>query len=627
MKFDVPTAATHCQFTAVLLAGVLFSVSVAGQTPDEHASHHPAPAPAAGIPAATPATGGTMPGPAATGGAGMMDDMMRQMGAPPRKELYPSLMEVEAFTPDKRQQFERLARERMKSGTALMSSGLEKLSAPSSEQDLPAMREATALMRQGVVQFDTGISSLQAISEGKPPRAVALDWFKQNMSLLPSADMQRPHGIFGLSGFHYFTMFLLLAFAATMIWINLKKMQRAQALAARLTPQPGAVLPERTLTPAAQSIPPSLLPEDAPSKSNAWTGLLRVVQIFEESPNVVTLRLTDPSGGSLPFRHLPGQFVTFTVKPNDQMVKRSYTIASSPTRRDYVEVTVKREEHGTVSGFLHSVRVGDTLQTTGPSGNFTFVGDGANSIVLISGGVGITPMMSVVRYLTDRSWPSDIFFIFGCRGEKDVIYREELEYLQRRHPNLHLAITAIDVASADWPYARGNITKELLSQAVPHIEIRRVHLCGPKPMMDALKPVLIELGVPLEQIKTEIFIGKERPATPPTLAEGVTGSEQSQPTTTPVEGAETAGVAVATFARSKRTALFPPSKTLLEVSEDVGVNIDYSCRVGTCGVCKVKLLSGSVTMEVQDSLDAADKENNIILACQAKTRGDVSVDA
>ncbi|TDR38351.1 ferredoxin-NADP reductase [Tahibacter aquaticus] len=557
----------------------------------------------------------------------MMDDMMRQMGAPPRKELYPSLMEVEAFTPDKRQQFERLARERMKSGTALMSSGLEKLSAPSSEQDLPAMREATALMRQGVVQFDTGISSLQAISEGKPPRAVALDWFKQNMSLLPSADMQRPHGIFGLSGFHYFTMFLLLAFAATMIWINLKKMQRAQALAARLTPQPGAVLPERTLTPAAQSIPPSLLPEDAPSKSNAWTGLLRVVQIFEESPNVVTLRLTDPSGGSLPFRHLPGQFVTFTVKPNDQMVKRSYTIASSPTRRDYVEVTVKREEHGTVSGFLHSVRVGDTLQTTGPSGNFTFVGDGANSIVLISGGVGITPMMSVVRYLTDRSWPSDIFFIFGCRGEKDVIYREELEYLQRRHPNLHLAITAIDVASADWPYARGNITKELLSQAVPHIEIRRVHLCGPKPMMDALKPVLIELGVPLEQIKTEIFIGKERPATPPTLAEGVTGSEQSQPTTTPVEGAETAGVAVATFARSKRTALFPPSKTLLEVSEDVGVNIDYSCRVGTCGVCKVKLLSGSVTMEVQDSLDAADKENNIILACQAKTRGDVSVDA
>jgi len=569
-----------------------------------------------------------MPGAAAPGGMEMMGEMMRQMGVPPRKELYPALMELEELTPEKRTEFERLARERMASGTALMSRGLENLTASAATNDLSGLQAATSQMRQGVLQFESGVAALSAISQGTPPQSIALDWFKQSMDLLPSADIETPHGIFGLSGFHYFTMFLLLALVVAMIWTNVKKMQRAQTLVARLAGgSQESALPAEAALPSVQSPAPLLGSDDAPSKSNSWTGLLRVVRIFEETPSVRTLRLADPAGGMVPFRHLPGQFVTFTVKPNDQLVKRSYTIASAPTRRDYVEVTVKREERGTVSGFLHNVHEGDTLQTTGPSGNFTFLGDGANSIVLISGGVGVTPMMSVVRYLTDRSWPGDMFFIFGCRGEPDVIYREELEYLQKRYPNLHLTIAAMEVGSAAWPYATGTITKELVAQAVPHIATRRVHLCGPKPMMDAMKSVLAELGVPAEQIKSEIFIGKERPATLPTDGEATTDSNLLQPPAPLLDGAAAEGVAVTTFARSKRTALLPPGKTILEASEDVGVNIEYSCRVGTCGVCKVKLLAGTVTMEVQDSLDASDKQNNVILACQAKATADVTVDA
>jgi ferredoxin-NADP reductase len=351
------------------------------------------------------------------------------------------------------------------------------------------------------------------------------------------------------------------------------------------------------------------------------------VRIFEETPNVRTLRLANPSGGEVPFRHLPGQFVTFTVRPIDQAIKRSYTIASSPTRRDYLEVTVKREERGTVSSFLHGVHEGDTLQVTGPSGNFTFIGDGANSIVLISGGVGVTPMMSVLRYLTDRSWPGDIFFIFACNTARDVIYREELEYLQRRYPNLTLMIAASEGAPAEWPYASGYITKDLLAKTVPHIQTRCVHLCGPPAMMKALKAALADLGVPAEQIRTEIFIGRERPVTPGADGETAPQAAAAQPPLAKADTAPASDLAVATFARSKRTALLPPNKTILEASEDVGVNIAYSCRVGVCGVCKVKLLSGSVTMEVQEALDAQDRQNNIILACQAKCTADVSVDA
>jgi ferredoxin-NADP reductase len=558
----------------------------------------------------------------------MMGEMMRQMGVPPRKELYPALMALEDFTPELRSEFERLARDRMASGTALMSRGLENLTASAAAENLSGLQQATSQMREGVLQFEGGVAALSGISQGTAPRTIALNWFKRSMDLLPSADMETPHGLFGLSGFHYFTMFVLLAFAVAMIWTNVKKMQRAQALVARLAGSGREIaLPAEAERSPVPSPVPLLSDGEAPSKPNAWTGLLRVVRIFEEAPNVRTLRLVDPAGRMVPFRHLPGQFVTFTVRPNDQLVKRSYTIASAPTRRDYIEVTVKREEHGTVSGFLHGVHEGDTLQTTGPSGSFTFLGDGANSIVLISGGVGITPMMSVVRYLTDRSWPGDMFFIFGCRGALDVIYREELEYLQKRHPNLHLTITAMEAGSAAWPYATGTITKELLARSVPHIATRRVHVCGPKPMMEAIKSILAELGVPAEQIKSEIFIGKERPAAPPTDAVAISHSDLLQPPAPPLDGTAAVGVAVTTFARSRRTALLPPDKTVLEASEDVGVNIEYSCRVGTCGVCKVKLLAGTVTMEVQDALDASDRQNNVILACQAKATADVTVDA
>jgi ferredoxin-NADP reductase len=552
---------------------------------------------------------------------------MQHMGAPPRRELYPSLMELRDFTPDTRAELERLARDRMTSGTSLMASGLDKLNAAAPQNNLAVMEQAAAQMRQGVLQFESGIASLHAIASGQAPREIALDWFKQNMDLLPSAEVETPHGIFGLSAFHYSMMFVLVAVSATLLWLNFRKMQRAQVLVARLAGPPEPVaLPKEAVQPATQATPSTLSQDELPSRSNAWTGLLRVVRIFEETPNVRTLRLAHPSGEDLPFRHLPGQFVTLTVRPIDSTIKRSYTIASSPTRREYCEVTVKREEHGTVSSFLHSVHEGDTLQVTGPSGNFTFIGEGANNIVLISGGVGITPMMSVVRYLTDRSWPGDIFFVFACRADQDVIYRTELEYLQQRYPNLHLTITANDISRTDWPYARGSITKEVLAQAIPHLATRRVHLCGPPSMMTALKSMLAELGVPAEQIKTEIFIGRERPVA---LSGDVEAKAQVAAAKPPSlsDDAPAPGVAVATFARSKRTAVLPPTKTLLEASEDVGVNIEYSCRVGTCGVCKVKLLSGAVSMEVQEALDASDKQNNVILACQAKATADVTVDA
>lgn len=561
-------------------------------------------------------------------GAPMGKEMGEMMGGPPPRALYPSLMDLPELTPDRRREFERLAGERMIAGSALMSAAFQRLAAATERGDAGAMHEADAQVREGLALFESGLALQRAIAEGRAPRDVALDWFRREMNLVPLPNSPPPHGVFGLSWFHYVTMFILSAFALTMIGMYFHKMRRAEALIARLTPNAtgAAAALDDPFAPASSALPaPSLAASSAapttnvppitaavpPSRPNSWNGLLRVVRVFSETPNVKSFRLTDPAGGQLPFSYLPGQFLTVTAAPDGQSVKRSYTIASSPTQREFCEIAVKREEQGAVSRFLHDrVKEGDTLQIAAPSGRFTFTGEEASSVVLIAGGVGVTPMMSAIRYLTGRSWSGDIFFVYAVRGEADIIFRQELEYLQGRFPNLHVVFVAEQVESAAWPYATGRITRELLEASVPQIASRRVHVCGPPPMMSAVQSILAEIGVPPDHVRTEVFIGKERPASP---LEAIPAAEVN--------------VAAVTFARSRRTAMLPPTKTVLEASEDVGVNIEYSCRVGTCGACRTKLLSGSVTMEVEDGLEPGDKANGIVLACQARATVDIAVDA
>ena len=293
-------------------------------------------------------------------------------------------------------------------------------------------------------------------------------------------------------------------------------------------------------------------------------------------------------------------------------MNRSYSISSSPTEREYVELTVRREPRGAVSRHIDDLlKVGDQIEAGGPVGRFTFTGTEADSIVLIAGGVGITPMMSITRYLTQLSWPGDIFFIYTCRTPSDFIFADEIAALQRRNPKLHVTVTMSGAEGTEWKGPTGRITKELLTQTVPNLASRRIHLCGPPAMMESMKSMLAELEVPPDQVKTEAF-----GAIKPTPAAGTT-TKPTAPATGPL----------VTFSKNNKSAKIHVDQTVLELSEELGIGIEFSCRVGTCGVCKVKMTSGEVEMAVEDALDADDKTNGIILACQAKPKGDIAVEA
>ena len=159
-----------------------------------------------------------------------------------------------------------------------------------------------------------------------------------------------------------------------------------------------------------------------------------------------------------------------------------------------------------------------------------------------------------------------------------------------------------------WSGIRGRVDASLLATAVGDIASCRAHICGPPSMMDAVKAALLGLGVHESQVKTEAF-----------------GTVTRDPTAKGARSTEVAGKIV--FQASDTIVPAPVDATILDVADDAGVFIDNACRSGTCASCRVKLLSGDVSMAVEDALTDQDKAEGYILACQAKIRGDVKVDA
>ena len=597
--------------------------------------------------------GGASPGGAGHGGG--MGGMGEMMGGRPRKEFYPSLMEMPSLSAEQRQRIESQTRAALNTATEEIASAEAALRQANARADSKGAEEATSRLRDALNQAKSAATTLRALSEGKPPQQIALDWFRTQLNL-PALTASNDAGL-GLSWFHVVTMAVLATFTVAMILVYVLRLRRANLLVQRLTSAPAlATASGRVATPGPPSAPPPTTPPPAASPgtppstrageaappssavaaaspaaaSSPWKGKLQVAGIFRETNDVKTFRLKSPDGGPIPFTFLPGQFLTYTAEIDGKLVRRSYTIASSAAQTAYVETTIKREEPGIFSDYMHDkVKQGDLIEVTAPFGAFTFRGKEADSVVLIGGGVGITPLMAAIRYLFDTAWRGDIFLVYGVQTTEHFIFRDELEYLQRRMPNLHVIATMARAEGTSWMGPQGHVTKELLSQSVPDIQKRRVHLCGPPGMMEAMKKILATVGVPSDQVKTEAF-GPARGAVPPP---GVTQVLSAEPAAPAAAGAPPAapalGPATATirFAKANKIAALPPDKSVLEVAESNGVSIDYACRVGVCGTCKTKLLEGQVTMEVEDALTPEDKTQNIILACQAKSVGNLVVEA
>ncbi|GAC23702.1 hypothetical protein GMES_1403 [Paraglaciecola mesophila KMM 241] len=639
-----PHTSFFLRYAVILNVMLLFATtsSYAQQQPEdsEHASHHPEanndPTVNANtdvLPTATqgkgpPGNAGAMMGPGMAKG---MDKMMEKMGAPKPKDLYPTLMRMHSATPEQRETVLSKATARMQQGSEQLATGFDWLARAAATEDYSQMQMAVETVKEGIAHFDSGLAAKRAIQDGQEPRRVALTWFKSQMNLLPSAPEKGTSTLFGMTPLHTAVMLVLLIFTIVMVYVYGFKMRRAAALLEELksTDAASTSAPTTKVSSVAESIPPAQQHTSAPAqisepalsstaspRKGTFSGDMVVTAIFNETHDVKTLRLASPDGQTIPFDFEPGQFVTFTLTIDgiEKPVKRSYTIASSPTEQYYFEVTIKREEFGVVSRYMHdAVEVGNTLSIKAPGGKFYFNGHGANSVVLISGGVGITPMMSAVRYLTTTCWDGDIYFLFCTRTSNDFIFEQELKYLQARHPRLKVLVSMTQAEGTSWMGPQGRFSSAMINEFVPDIASKTAHICGPPAMMDATKKMLAELGMPDTHIKTEAFgAAKPKPApVKPQLATNTNAGNNRQ----------------VRFSLSDVEAHAGPDETVLDVADGLDVDIENSCRAGSCGSCKVKLLRGDVDMEVDDGLEPEDKISGYILACQAIPKSDVEVEA
>ena len=335
----------------------------------------------------------------------------------------------------------------------------------------------------------------------------------------------------------------------------------------------------------------------------AWPGFrpLAVTGVGQESETVISLHLADPGGGSVPAA-LPGQFLTLRLHPDPagRPLLRSYSLSGPPGARDY-RVSVKREEHGAASQFLHTrVRAGDLLEAAAPRGTFT-LRPGAGPVLLISAGVGATPVLAMLHALADARSARDIWWLHGARRRADEPFAAESRALLATLPGARRHVCYSDpgpddVLGRDYDTA-GRLSAPVLA-ALDLPSDADAYLCGPPAFMADISAALAAYGIQAARIRTEVF------GAGPAITPGIAPAPARRPH--PPAGQPGTGPLV-TFARSDLSAPWDAGyASLLEFAEACDVPVRWSCRTGVCHTCETAVISGKVGYDPAPVDDPAD---------------------
>lgn len=317
------------------------------------------------------------------------------------------------------------------------------------------------------------------------------------------------------------------------------------------------------------------------------------------------------------FRYLPGQFITLELEIDGETINRCYTLSSTPTRPDAVSITVKRVPGGKVSNWLHDhMAVGKRVSVLGPAGEFSFALHPQRPYLFLSGGSGITPLMSMSRALTDLAIPSDVVFVHSSRSPADIIFRQEVALLARQHANFRqVQVCQSNAGEPEWSGLTGFLDRAAMERAVPDFKDRTVFCCGPGPYMAGVRKLLEEAGFDMAHYHEESFnFGELSAALAPAESAPVAA-----------DGACGAGFKVR-FAKTGTEVSVQPGQTVLAAAQAGGVPLPSSCSQGVCGTCKTKLVEGTVDMQHGGGIRQREIDQGMFLPCCSKPTSDLVLD-
>lgn len=353
----------------------------------------------------------------------------------------------------------------------------------------------------------------------------------------------------------------------------------------------------------------------AKSARKSWQPY-RVSKIVEESSVIRSIYMEPEKGAPIiPFE--PGQFLTLKIMPKDadKPLTRTYTVSSAPSEAHY-RISVKRE--GRVSNFLHDeISTGSIIDIKAPKGAFTMDMDERRPAVLLAGGVGITPMMSMIRQAAidgfARRHHRPITLIHAAQTTQQRAFLKELNQLQEQSDGALTYLSVIsdpaenETAGVHY-HAKGFVTAALLQKLLP-IDDYDFYLCGPPGFMQAMYDILIKLGVRDGRITAEAF--------GPASLKRIEPQNQYKP----AEDFEVPSEAVVTFAKSQIEQGWTPEQgSLLEFAEAHGITPEYGCRTGNCGSCATKLLKGAVNYTTKPSIEP--DEGQVLICCAIPAKSD-----
>jgi ferredoxin-NADP reductase len=222
----------------------------------------------------------------------------------------------------------------------------------------------------------------------------------------------------------------------------------------------------------------------------------QIAAITPATPSIHVLRLAiaDPA-----FRFLPGQWVDLSIEVEGVTHTAGYSITTSPIHQGGIELAIKSSAHHPVARWVHEqARVGDAIRISQGQGPFVYLPEMSDNVVLIGGGVGITPLLSIFRHVRDARLPTQAHLVYSVSDSREILFRDELDAAVRNHGNLHVSIT-VTQADAEWHGLTGRIDPvKLHALDVPDDTL--YYLCGPKGMVEDMSTLLHDLGVPMNRI-------------------------------------------------------------------------------------------------------------------------------
>lgn len=352
-----------------------------------------------------------------------------------------------------------------------------------------------------------------------------------------------------------------------------------------------------------------------------WTGFrpLTVTHIQPESSSVFSLVLAAADGSDLP-PWVPGQFLTVKVQPDGELppLIRSYSLSGEPGTATY-RISVKVEPHGAASNQLHArIRVGDNLEAAAPRGTFC-LSDGDNPVILLSAGVGVTPVLAMLHALAGEHSNRTVWWLHGARDGTEHPFATESRDLLAALPGAHSIVYYSKPAAGDREGIDYTQPGRLSADRIPALGLPAdadAYLCGPAAFMDSVGAALTDAGLDASRVHTEIF-GSRSAVTP--------GVKDTGTPPAPHQPAGPAGTGpTVSFARSGLNVPWNDAQdSLLELAEACDVPAQWSCRTGVCHTCELALMAGSVEYSPDPVEPPAD--GNILICC-SKPAADVILD-